>query len=146
MGFPSADPWTRDLFGDLVAEVEGAEMRRMFGNVAGFVDGQMFCGVFGTQLFVRLPPDERAVLLGVHSAKAFEPHAGRPLKEYVVLPWVWRRDTDRLRTWFARSAEWVRTLPAKKKKRKRTKRAPAAATPPPEPKKKKQKPENFGLR
>jgi len=107
MGFAKADAATRDLLDQLVAAVDGAEVKKMFGNAAGFVGGNMFAGIFGEQLFVRLPEEEREELLAVNGAARFDPMGGRPMREYVVLPAVWHRDQPKLAAWFDRSATWT---------------------------------------
>src|SRR5687768_10691322 len=88
----------------------------MFGQLAGFVNGHMFTGIFGDSIFVRPSDADRATLMGTHGAQLFEPMAGRPMKDYVVLPDAWlhdpKRDTD-VRTWIARSLETDAGLPAK---------------------------------
>ncbi len=118
MGFAKADPGTRELLDQLVAAVDGAEVKKMFGNAAGFVGGNMFAGIFGKQLFVRLPEEERDELLAIKGASRFDPMGGRPMKEYVVLPAAWHVDLPKLASWFDRSATWTRTLPPKKKPKK----------------------------
>lgn len=49
-------------FEDALATVPGAQMRKMFGYPAAFVNGQMFTGVFQDRVFVRLSELERAEL------------------------------------------------------------------------------------
>lgn len=117
MGFAKADPATRELLDQLVAAVDGAEVKKMFGNAAGFVGGNMFSGIFGKQLFVRLPAEERDELLTLKGASRFDPMGGRPMKEYIVLPAAWHNDLSKLASWFDRSATWTRTLPPKKKQK-----------------------------
>jgi TfoX/Sxy family transcriptional regulator of competence genes len=59
----------------------------MFGGPAYFVNGNMFAGVLGEQLMVRLDADDRAELLDADpGAVPFEPMPGRPMREYVTLP------------------------------------------------------------
>ena len=91
----------------------------MFGNVAGFVNGNMFVGLFGSDLFVRLPDADRAELLKQEGSSILEPMKGRPMKEYGTVPNSWRDEPDRTRAWVARSLNWVGAMPAKKPKKKR---------------------------
>jgi TfoX/Sxy family transcriptional regulator of competence genes len=63
-----------------------ATQRKMFGYPAGFVNGNMFMGLFQESLILRLPEGPREEFLKVHSAKLFEPMAGRPMREYVGVP------------------------------------------------------------
>lgn len=69
-GFPKPDAATLAFFESLVQKSAGAEIRPMFGNVAAFVNGNMFAGVFGSAVFVRLGDDERNELLKEPGAAA----------------------------------------------------------------------------
>ena len=51
-------------------------------------------------------------------ASIFEPMAGRPMKEFVVLPEPVLSDREELVRWLARSYDWVKTWPPKVKKKK----------------------------
>ena len=48
----------------------------MFGNMAGLVNGNMFSRLFGNNIFLRLPENERTELLRDPSAHPFEPRPG----------------------------------------------------------------------
>lgn len=61
-------------------------VRPMFGNLAGFINGNMFAGLFGQQIFIRLPEDERSRLIEQEEASLFSPMPDKPMKEYVILP------------------------------------------------------------
>ncbi len=113
--FPRPDPEAREAFEALVPDGPGVSIRPMFGNVAAFVNGNMFGGLFGNDLFVRLPDEDRAELRDLGGA-AFEPMPGRAMKEYVTVP-SWRskhRDAER---WLARSLDWASELPPKPPKK-----------------------------
>ena len=94
-------------------------LRPMFGNLAGFVHGKMFAGLYGDELFIRLSEEDRGELLRVEGSSVFEPVAGRPMREYVVVPRSWRAQPARVKLWVARSLEWSGQLPAKAKKAKK---------------------------
>ena len=55
----------------------------------GFVNRNMFVGVFGSDVFVRLSEADRVQILE-EGASVFEPIHGRPMKEYVTMPNAWR--------------------------------------------------------
>ncbi|MHB1867691.1 MAG: TfoX/Sxy family protein [Nitrososphaerales archaeon] len=61
----------------------------MFGNLAGFVNGNMFTGLYGDDLFVRLFGDAREELLKLNGTSIFEPMKGRQMKDYVAVPKGW---------------------------------------------------------
>jgi len=75
----------------------------MFGCVAAFVNGDMFGGVFGNDVSVRLPEGERAQLLKEENASLLEPMPGRALKEYVIMPGAWRGERQKAQEWVTRS-------------------------------------------
>src|SRR5712691_10096019 len=63
-------------------------MRPMFGNLAAFVNGNMFSGLFGEDLFVRLP-DDQAAPIRKQGGRDFEPMPGHAMKGYVMAPTNW---------------------------------------------------------
>lgn len=115
---PRPDEETKELFRSLVPEHPGVTVRPMFGQLAAFVHGNMFMGIFGPDVLVRLPEEEREAIMA-QGGTAFEPMAGRPMREYVVLPPQWRDDRAKLEEWVARSIEWAEELPPKQPKKKK---------------------------
>ena len=109
---PTPTDETKDLFASVVPEHPDVAIRPMFGQLAAFVHGNMFMGIFGEDVFVRLPETDREELRAA-GGTPFEPMAGRPMKEYVVLPEDWREDLDRIRGWAARSLDHAEELPPK---------------------------------
>jgi TfoX/Sxy family transcriptional regulator of competence genes len=116
MSMPRADAAVREYFDAVLPDDPRILVRPMFGNLAGFVNGNMFTGVFGDTIFVRLDEGGRTELLAIPGAEPFEPMAGRPMREYVVLPEAWRQEPERTRTWLARALEWAGELPPKEPK------------------------------
>ena len=58
---PKPSEHAKAAFTKLVPDEPAVNMRPMFGNLAAFVNGNMFTGLFGEDLFVRLPDvQERA--------------------------------------------------------------------------------------
>ena len=74
-----------ERFTATVSAMPGAQVRKMFGYPAGFVNGQMFTGIFASDWFVRLPDAERDELAAA-GGTPFAPMPGRPMREYLVLP------------------------------------------------------------
>jgi hypothetical protein len=85
----------------------------MFGQVAGFVRGQMTGGTFGTEVNMRLGEADRREFMERYGAQIFEPMEGRPMKEYVVVPEAVRADAEVLKGWMERSVRYAAGLPAK---------------------------------
>jgi TfoX/Sxy family transcriptional regulator of competence genes len=107
---PSGDSAT--VFAKLVPDDPAVTARPMFGNPAAFVNGNLFTGLFGNDLFVRLSDDDGARLRAVGGSD-FAPMPGRPMKGYTVLPAGWTTDLGAARRWIDSSLEWSRALPAK---------------------------------
>ncbi len=87
----------------------------MFGNLAAWVKGNMFAGLFGDDLFVRLPEAEMAEVKRGGGAN-FEPMPGHAMKGYVTVPPGWLENAAPAQKLVDRSLEYTRGLPAKQKK------------------------------
>jgi TfoX/Sxy family transcriptional regulator of competence genes len=112
---PRADEKSKEFFRVVLPKDPRITLRPMFGNISGFVNGNMFAGVFGDDLFVRLSEEKHDELLGKKGARLLEPMKGRPMREYVVLPKTWLKQADTVRDWVALSFAWTSSLPPKKK-------------------------------
>ena len=60
MTMPKPSEQAKAAFQKLVPPEPNVTTRPMFGNLAGFVNGNMFCGLFGEDLFVRVSEDDQA--------------------------------------------------------------------------------------
>ena len=60
---------------------------------------------------------DRLALFEIEGAGPFGPE-GRPMGEYVALPYIWRDDAESTDTWCERALDHVAVLPPKKKKNK----------------------------
>jgi len=101
-----------DLF-ESVMPGPPAVQRKMFGYPAGFVNGNMFMGLFQESMILRLPTGPREEFLKVHNAKIFEPMAGRPMREYAAVPQSVMRDKKELTAWVAKALEYGASLKPK---------------------------------
>lgn len=110
---PKPDDRAKELFRAVMPQDPRVQTRPMFGNLAGFVNGNMFTGLFGNDVFVRLGEDDRSVLLREQGAHMLEPMAGHLMREYVVLPEAWKTQPERMRQWVQRAMTWTSTLPSK---------------------------------
>ena len=108
-------PTERDLarFRALVPEEAGAEVKPMFGQLGAFVNGNMFMGLFGSDVGLKLPEKEQAELLATPGAGPFGP-PGRPMGGYVTIPADWTPDDGR--PWVDAALAHVAALPPKKPK------------------------------
>ena len=116
MNIPRPDEDSKEFFRSLLPDNPRITIRPMFGNISAFVNGNMFAGLFGNDLFVRLSEESRKELLEKKGASLLEPMKGRPMKEYVVIPKAWRNQHETARTWVIRSLDWSSKLPPKKMK------------------------------
>ena len=116
MHIPRPSQETQELFRTLVPDAPGVQVKPMFANLGAFVNGNMFAGLFGDTIGVRLPDESvRAELLAVEGAGPYGP-AERPMGGYVSLPEEWKDDPDRLREWVGVALEQVGRMPPKEKK------------------------------
>ena len=87
--------------------------RPMFGNMAAFINGNMFAGLFGDALFVRLPDAEREKLKK-QGGRDFEPMPGRAMTGYVCVADTWRAKPAPARMAIGQALEWTSQMPGKK--------------------------------
>ena len=83
MNIPRADENSKEFFRSILPDNPRITIRPMFGNISAFVNGNMFAGLFGNDLFVRVSEESEKELLGKKGASLLEPMKGRPMKEYV---------------------------------------------------------------
>jgi TfoX/Sxy family transcriptional regulator of competence genes len=113
---PRSDEKSKEFFRSLLPEDPRITPRPMFGNISGFVNGNMFSGLFGNDIFVRLSEENRRELLAEKGASYLEPMKGKPMKEYVVIPNTWMKKPETIRLWLSRSLDSTGKLPTKTKK------------------------------
>ena len=101
MKIPKPDKASVDLFKSLVPNDPNITVRPMFGNISAFINGNMFFGVFGNDLFVRLNAEDQAELLREKGASNLEPMKGRPMKDYVIMPRAWKSEPKSMRVWIS---------------------------------------------
>ena len=116
MEWQKAPAETVELFYEALPDAPTLERRKMFGYPCAFVNGNMFAGVHGAQMFIRLPDPLYTEFRSVTGATAFEPMPGHPMKEYAVLPDSVLRDSAALREWVRRYFKTIAALPAKERK------------------------------
>jgi TfoX/Sxy family transcriptional regulator of competence genes len=118
---PKPTEETKELFASLVPDHPRVTERPMFGQRSAFVNGNMFMGIFGQDLLLRLPEQDREAVIAA-GGSLFEPMAGRPMREYVVLPPAWLARPTTLKKWVARSLDHAEALPPKTSPPKKKKR------------------------
>ena len=118
MEIPKPTEADREYFRSLLPDNPWIEVKPMFGNLGAFVHGNMFAGLFGPAVGVRLDDTAREELAAIDGSGPFGP-AERPMGGYTSLPSAWRAAPDLAARWVDRALSYVRLLPPKVKKPKR---------------------------
>jgi len=113
MKIPRADSRSAEFFRSIVPADPRVKVRPMFGNLAAFLNGNMFLCLLGSEIALRLSDSDRHELLKEEGASIFEVVKGRPMKEYVTIPKGWQTEPQRIRRWLDRSVEYAGRLPPK---------------------------------
>ncbi|MCI4342441.1 MAG: TfoX/Sxy family protein [Thermoplasmata archaeon] len=130
MKMPKADPSAVARFEELLPTHPDVLVKQMFGHPAAFIGGNLFMGVFGEHVFVRLSEAEFHEASTSVGARPFEPMEGRVMRGYAVLPAKVLGDPKVAKDWVARSLAYVERMPTKKSKSKGSVRsAPTAPIP-----------------
>lgn len=113
MKIPKPTDADKDYFRSLVpSDDPRVVVKPMFGNLGAFVNGNMFMGLFGADVGVRLDDEGRDELTAIDGTGPFGPE-GRPMREYVALPETWRTDRDEAAAWVTRALTFAAALPPK---------------------------------
>ena len=115
MEIPKPSEEDRQFFRSLIPDEPSVEVKPMFGNLGAFVRGNMFAGLFGPAVGVRLDDAARAELEGIDGSGPFGP-AERPMGGYTSLPGAWRATPEVAAQWVERALAHVSTMPPKAKK------------------------------
>jgi TfoX/Sxy family transcriptional regulator of competence genes len=120
MEIPKPTEDDKQFFVGLIPDDPEVEIKPMFGNLGAFVHGNMFAGLFGQAVGVRLDETGQAELAAIEGSGPFGP-AERPMGGYVSLPQAWRAQPDLAAGWIARARAHVGSLPPKAKKPRKAK-------------------------
>ena len=101
---------------DRIRKMTGARIgiseRKMFGGIAFMLYGNMFCGVLGKELVLRLGNDGAvAALKRPHTRKM--DFTGKPIKSMIYLSPEGIKDDAELMAWIKTSMSFARKLPKK---------------------------------
>ena len=113
MQMPQHGDEAKAHFRTLVPDVPGVEVKPMFGSVGAFVNGNMFAGLFGESLGVKLDESGLDELRALPGSGPFGP-AERPMSGWQSLP-PDMTDADAA-DWFERARTHIETLPPKARK------------------------------
>jgi TfoX/Sxy family transcriptional regulator of competence genes len=76
----------------------------------------MTAGLFQDSMFLRLSERDRDSFLKLKGSSVFAPMAGRPMREYAVVPPSLLKSPAKLKVWLKKSVLYAQTLPAKMRK------------------------------
>ena len=115
MQIPKPSEDDKQFFLALIPDDTEVEVKPMFGNLGAFVHGNMFAGLFGPAVGVRLDDAARVELEGIDGSGPFGP-AERPMGGYTSLPGAWRATPEVAAQWVERALAHVSAMPPKVKK------------------------------
>ena len=124
MPMPKPSDDAKAAFSKLVPDEPAVTLKPMFGQLSAFVNGNMFCGIFGEELMVRLPEAEIATVKK-QGGRDFEPMAGHKMGGYVIVPGDWRAKPAPAVALIKKALAHTRVMPAKTAKESAKKKAPA---------------------
>jgi TfoX/Sxy family transcriptional regulator of competence genes len=113
MKMPKPTEEARVRFEALVPADGRVAVKPMFGNLGAFVNGNMFIGLFGSEVGIKLAEPDRQALREAGGGP-FGPEE-RPMGGYVTLPAT--MSDGEMAQWVAASLAYVAALPPKKPKR-----------------------------
>ena len=117
MQIPKPSEADKDRFRALVPAAPEVTIKPMFGNLGAFVNGNMFMGLFGSDIGVKLSSVDEA-RLRESGGGPFGP-ADRPMGGYVSLPET--GSADEMQEWISSALSYVAGLPPKKAKARKAK-------------------------
>jgi hypothetical protein len=101
----------KERFRCAVPDDARVEVKPMFGNLGAFVNGNMFAGLFGDDIGVKLNPADHEALAAAGGG-GFGP-AERPMGGFLTVP-----ESQPPELWLEKALGHVATLPPKKPRRK----------------------------
>ena len=110
-----------ETVGAALADAAAVDFKPMFGYPCYWTGGNMFFATHQDYMILRLSEEDRAAFLAISGAHQFEPMAGRPMREYVVVPPELVDDRGALQDWVRKAYGYTTSLPPKEKKPRRKK-------------------------
>ncbi|WP_104045906.1 TfoX/Sxy family protein [Arthrobacter sp. ZGTC412] len=119
MEMPKASDEDKERFRSLVPNQPDVTVKPMFGNLGAFVNGNMFAGLFGSTIGIKLSPEDREELETAERTVPFGPPE-RAMAGYTGLPEMWNEEGDgddaRAKAWIRKAFDYVAKLPPKEPK------------------------------
>jgi TfoX/Sxy family transcriptional regulator of competence genes len=92
--------------------IPGLVEKKMFGGVGFIVDGNMACGVLGSDLMVRIKPEQYEEALTQPHARIFD-NFGRQMKGWLQVAPAGTATEAALQAWIERGVAAAQALPKK---------------------------------
>ncbi len=116
MQVPKPSDAAKALFISVVPDDPRVVVKPMFGNLGAFVNGNMFAGLYGDSIGVRIVDEaRREKLASTDGAGPFGPEE-RPMGGYVAAPSAWAAESERIAEWVALAFDEAAALPPKSSK------------------------------
>lgn len=88
------------------------DCKHFFSGAAVYVDGRICISLTPAGFAIKLPEEQREILLQERGTKSLRYFPKAPIKkDYVVLPDSMLKDTKKLRKWVKITIEYILTLP-----------------------------------
>jgi TfoX/Sxy family transcriptional regulator of competence genes len=113
MQVPKASDDAKTLFAEVVPDDPRVVVKPMFGNLGAFVNGNMFMGLFGSDIGVKVSPTDEERLRAAGGGP-YGP-AERPMSGWVTLPQT--ATTEEAEQWIMSALSFVGGQPPKQSKK-----------------------------
>jgi TfoX/Sxy family transcriptional regulator of competence genes len=91
----------------------GLSEKQMFGGLAFLLNGNMCCGVHGTEMIVRIDPTDADRALGERHTRVFDLSGGRPMKGWILVDAKGLATAPALGKWVSTGLKYAASLPPK---------------------------------
>lgn len=96
----------------LVAGRPGFREQKMFGGLAFMLNGNMACGIMGSELIVRVGKENYEEAMSLPHAGVFD-MTGRPMRSFVHVAAEGIDSDEGLKSWADRGISYAESLPSK---------------------------------
>ena len=106
------DQQLADTLRELLEGQSGLVEKKMFGGLAFLVNGNMSVGLHGSDLIVRLPPEDTGAALAEPGTRIFD-LTGRPMKGWLLVSGDAISERESLARWVRRGVAYASSLSPK---------------------------------
>ena len=113
-GANNSPQWVLERFVEVLTQ--DAEQRKMFGFPAARINGHLFVMLVDEEPGLRISPNHREDILKIEGSGPYAPRSNCHFKDLVLVPKTILNETNILKQWLEKSAEYTRTLAPKQPK------------------------------